>query len=79
MTTVNMHTAKTELSRLVARALAGEEVLITRHGKPAVRLVPVRQKRVPGSARGAIHFGPDFDKPWEEDVLRDFEPNNWEP
>jgi len=39
--TVNMHQAKSSLSRLVERALAGEDVIITRNGKPLVRLVPV--------------------------------------
>lgn len=73
MASINMHTAKTELSRLVARALTGEEIVITRSGKPAVRLVPVRQERVPGSARGEIQFGPDFEAPLPEAILRAFE------
>jgi prevent-host-death family protein len=42
MATVNMHDAKTQLSDLVARAEAGEEIVIARRNKPAVRLVPVR-------------------------------------
>ncbi|MBI2886977.1 MAG: type II toxin-antitoxin system Phd/YefM family antitoxin [Chloroflexi bacterium] len=71
--TVNMHKAKTELSKLVARALAGEEIVLTRNGKPVVRLVPILQKRVPGSARGLIWVGPDFDDPLPEEILRDFE------
>src|SRR5689334_539083 len=44
MTTVNMHDAKTQLSDLVARAEAGEEIVIARRNKPAVRLVPVEQR-----------------------------------
>jgi prevent-host-death family protein len=40
-TTVNMHEAKTHLSRLVERAMAGEEVIIAKDGTPKVRLVPV--------------------------------------
>lgn len=70
---VNMHQAKTELSKLVARALAGEEVIVTRNGKPVVRLVPVVQERVPGFAKGKIRVGPDFDAPLPEEVLRSFE------
>ncbi len=70
---VNMHQAKTDLSRLVARALAGEDVVITRAGKPVARLVPVRQPREPGSARGALRVAPDFDAPLPEEVLRSFE------
>ena len=44
-TIVNMHRAKTELSKLVAKALEGEEVIVTRSGKPVVRLVPIGGKR----------------------------------
>ena len=61
---VNMHKAKTTLSRLVKRALAGEEVIIARDGTPLVRLVPVPQKaekRVPGRSRGKIRISPDFE------------------
>ena len=61
---VNMHQAKTSLSRLVERALAGEEVIIARNGKPLVRLVPVekeRQPRVPGRLKGKVWMAPDFE------------------
>jgi prevent-host-death family protein len=70
---VNMHEAKSDLSRLVVRALAGEEVIITRAGKPVARLVPIRPERVPGLARGKVQLAPDFDAPLPEDVLADFE------
>jgi prevent-host-death family protein len=53
----NMHEAKTQLSRLVERALAGEEVLIARAGTPLVRLQPVapgRAPRQPGALRGRV-------------------------
>lgn len=46
-TIVNMHQAKASLSRLVERALAGEEVIIARNGKPLVRLVPVPEPQKP--------------------------------
>jgi len=62
--TVNMHQAKSSLSRLVERALAGEDVIIARNGKPLVRLVPVpktRKPRVPGRGKGKIWIGPDFE------------------
>lgn len=42
--TVNMHEAKTHLSKLVARVEGGEQIMITRAGKPAAKLVPVPQK-----------------------------------
>jgi prevent-host-death family protein len=71
---VNMHQAKTTLSRLVERALAGEEVIIGRNGTPLVRLVPVPQKpepRVPGRLKGQIWISPDFELSEEE--IDDFE------
>jgi prevent-host-death family protein len=70
---VNMHEAKTELSRLVAQALAGEEVIIARAGMPVVRLTPLRQERIPGSAKGAVKIAPTFDDPLPDDVLSAFE------
>lgn len=62
--TVNMHQAKSTLSRLVERALAGEDVVIARNGEPLVRLVPVpkeRKPRIPGRGKGKIWIGPDFE------------------
>lgn len=61
---VNMHQAKSSLSRLVERALAGDEVVIARNGKPLVQLVPVQKKRkprVPGRGKGKIWISPDFE------------------
>jgi len=61
---VNMHQAKTSLSRLVERALAGEEVVIARNGEPLVKLVPVpkeRTPRVPGRYKGKVWMAPDFE------------------
>jgi len=66
---VNMHQAKTSLSRLVERALAGEEVVIARNGKPLVKLVPIpkeRKRRVPGRGTGKIWISPDFEFTDEE-------------
>ena len=76
MPTVNMHEAKTQLSRLVERALQGEEIVIARSGKPVARLVPVNQGLAPrqlGSMRGLIVVPDDFDDPLPEDLLRLFE------
>jgi len=64
MVLVNMHEAKTHLSRLVEQASAGEEIVIARAGKPVVRLVPcgtLRARRVFGQDAGRIHLAPDFD------------------
>ena len=72
---VNMHQAKSSLSRLVERALAGEDVVIARNGEPLVRLVPLplkREPRVPGRSRGRIWIAPDFDIMSEEE-LKDWE------
>ena len=62
---VNMHTAKTQLSRLVEEAEAGEDVVLARAGKPVVRLVPVRpaKKRKLGAWRGKVRMSADFDAP----------------
>lgn len=74
--TVNVHEAKTNLSRLIARALAGEDVVIARAGKPAVRLVPVAPRSRAstfGIARGKIDTPPEFFDPLPEEELRAFE------
>ena len=70
---INMHQAKTSLSRLVERALAGEEIVIARNGEPLVKLVPVtkeeRKPRVPGRYKGKIWIAPDCFKPMSEEEL----------
>jgi antitoxin (DNA-binding transcriptional repressor) of toxin-antitoxin stability system len=66
---VNMHQAKTSLSRLVERALAGEEVVIARNGERLVKLAPVpkeRKPRVPGRYKGQIRMAPDCFEPMSE-------------
>jgi len=76
MTTVNIHEAKTHLSRLLERALAGEEIVIAKAGKPLARLVPVPGppiRRVPGTLKGAIEIADDFDAPLPDDLLDEFE------
>ncbi len=64
---VNMHEAKTQLSKLVERACAGEEVVIARDGKPAVRLVPVEPslegKRPIGLDEGKVIIHDSFFDP----------------
>jgi len=57
-TIVNMHQAKASLSRLVERALAGEEIVIARNGQALVRLMPVPKARMPGRGKGKISIGP---------------------
>ena len=72
--TVNIHQARTHLSRLIGRVEAGEEIVIARAGRPVARLVPLRRTtrpRVPGRWRGQIAIAPDFDAANAE-MLRDF-------
>lgn len=73
--TVNLHAAKTHLSRLVEDAVNGEEIIIARAGRPAVRLVPVtntRRRRGFGADKGKISVSRDFDAPLPDDLLRAF-------
>ncbi len=75
MKTVNLHAAKTHLSRLVDEAAAGQDVVIAKSGKPMVRLVPVASKvrRTGfGTLRGKIRIADDFDAPLPDDLLRAF-------
>jgi prevent-host-death family protein len=63
MATVSVYNARAEFSRLIERALAGEEIVITRRGKPAVRLVPVAealQPRKPGALKGLFEVTDEF-------------------
>jgi prevent-host-death family protein len=72
---VNVHAAKTNLSRLLERAEAGEEIVIGRAGKPIARLVPYRAerpKRVFGALKGQIRILPGFDE-LDAEIERDFE------
>ncbi len=72
---MNIHEAKTHLSRLVERVEAGEEILIARAGRPVARLVPLRSRmapRQPGVWRGRVRVSPDFDQT-DEELLDAFE------
>lgn len=74
-TEVNVHEAKTHLSKLLRQVASGEEVVIARAGKPVARLVPVetRPRRVFGIDRGRFVVPEDFNTPLPEGLLRDFE------
>jgi len=76
MATVNIHEAKTHLSRLLERVEAGEEIVIARAGRPVARLLPFeegRPARVPGTGRDEIRIGDDFDDELPDDLLDMFE------
>jgi prevent-host-death family protein len=75
MTEVNVHEAKTHLSRLLLRVEAGEEIVIARSGRPIARLVPARKGR--GRRRGGRFVGrgriaDDFNAPLPPEVLAEF-------
>lgn len=66
---INIHEAKTHLSRLVERVESGEEITLARAGRPVARLVPYRERRDPRRAglwKGQVSIGPDFDEPLPE-------------
>jgi prevent-host-death family protein len=68
---VNIHEAKTHLSRLVERVEAGEEITLARAGRPVARLVPYRPRREPrrpGIWKGRVLIGPEFDE-----LLKEFD------
>ena len=78
MPTFSIHEAMTHLSRLIARAEAGEEVVITRDGKPVVRLEPIQLSgrggpREPGSWKGRASIGDSFFDPLPEEELAAWE------
>jgi len=75
MATVNIHEAKTHLSRLLQRVAAGEEIVIARRDRPIARLVPIHDRTpfTPGKFAGRIRVRADFDDPLPDEVLDAFE------
>lgn len=76
MKPVNIHEAKTGLSKLIERAESGEEVTIARAGRPVAKLVPLakaRGRRRLGLLDGKFRIPEDFNAPLPESVLRAFE------
>ena len=75
MAVVNVHQAKTQLSRLLAQVEAGEEVVIARRGEPVARLVACkpRKKRRPDRLKGKIVIPDDFFDPLPEEELKAWE------
>ena len=69
---INIHTAKTQLSKLIAD---GKEVIIARYGQPVAKLVPLKpvlKNRVPGTAKGKIKMMDTFFDPLPDDILNEF-------
>ena len=76
MATFTIHEAKTNLSKLLQKVAAGEEVVIARGKKPVARLVAVGEvkgKRQPGSLKDTLRVGPEFFEPLPEDELSRWE------
>jgi len=72
MTTVSVHEAKTHLSRLIERVLAGEEIVVARNKEPVIRLVPAappKKKPLLGALKGKVSFDESFFDPLPEDEL----------
>jgi prevent-host-death family protein len=76
MKQVNIHEAKTHLSRLVEEAARGDEIVIAKAGKPVARLVAIDDEVSPrprGLLKGKIWIADDFDAPLPDDVLQSFD------
>jgi prevent-host-death family protein len=75
MTDVGVHQAKTHFSKILRRVMAGEEIVITRGGKPIAKLVSVtdRVQRVLGRDHGLFEVPEEFDSPLPDGVLAGFE------
>jgi len=76
MSVINVHAAKTQLSRLLDAAAAGEEVIIAKAGKPVARLVAIDATPPPrrlGILDGKIHVPDDFDDPLPDEIIAEFE------
>ena len=75
MRMVNIHAAKTHLSRLVSEVAAGEEIVIAKAGKPVARLLPFeprREPRKPDLLKGKTWIADDFDDPLPEEIMAAF-------
>jgi prevent-host-death family protein len=76
MAIINIHEAKTHLSRILTRVQSGEEIIIAKAGKPVARVVSLEKKfdrRTPGTARGRVKIKKSFLEPLPGSILRDFE------
>jgi prevent-host-death family protein len=81
MASINVHAAKTNLSRLIDRAARGEDIVIARSGKPIARLTALARepRRRPGALKGHLRITADFDAPLPRATLASFEDGPLEP
>ena len=76
MHTINIHEAKTHLSKLLEEVSKGGEIVIAKSGKPVAKLTsisPTKPIRKPGFLKGKIKIADDFDAPLPDDILDAFE------
>ena len=75
MKTVNIHEAKTNLSKLIKRVENGDEIIIARGGvsRPPAALCAAERRRTLGADRQTVHIDEHFDAPLPDDVLAEFE------
>lgn len=76
MRSINIHEAKTHLSRLAEDVAAGEEIIVAKAGKPKMKLVPIdsHKKKIRfGALRGKIRISKDFDAPLPPEIINAFE------
>ena len=72
---VNIHEAKTHLSRLLERVALGEEVVIAKAGRPVAKIVPIKtakRKRLVGAAKGRFTVPDDIDAPLQKKIIDSF-------
>jgi prevent-host-death family protein len=76
METFNIHEAKAQLSKLIERARAGEEIILVKAGEPVAKIVPylpAQAPRKPGALKGKFQIGKDFFAPLPDELLAAFE------
>lgn len=76
MNKVNIQEAKIQFSKLIAAVEGGEEIVISRYGRPVAKLVPFQSKpapRKPGSAKGKFTVPPEFFEPLPDEIIDAFE------
>jgi prevent-host-death family protein len=75
MRLINIHEAKTNLSRIAEDVAAGEEIIVAKAGKPKMKLVPIdnnKKKIIFGALKGKIKISEDFDAPLPQTIINDF-------
>lgn len=72
---INIHDAKTHFSKIINQVLKGEEVIISKSGKPLIKLIPFAEEtksRKGGQLKGLMQISDDFDAPLPDEILKQF-------